>query len=203
MSKNKVDAVDVLGVLHYHVVSALLSPIAYECGDYLHFGIFFESVVKTIVAFLGGRRTVQPCYLQNSALAVEPARHITRHTESHFVIVGTHKGGVFGGAGLALEYNHRHTAFGSTVYRRRNALHLVRSHDEQVNATFYEAVDLLNLSLAIVVSRCKTEFYALVKIGFHSQLRVLLASPNIIRTLRHPDTVLRRVGSAGGNGGGD
>ena len=112
------------------------------------------------------------------------------HHTPHLVVVGTYKCGVLFRVSLALEDDDGHTGIVGTVDGRRDGLHLVGSHDEQVDARGHQTVNLLHLPLVAVVGRSKAQVDIAVQIGTHTQFGILLLAPDVLGALRHTNDIL-------------
>ena len=167
------------------MVGTLLRPVALQGGHQLDAGVMLQCVHETFVAINGGRGAFQTHHFQHTALAVQLRGNVLAHDVAHLVVVGGDKGGVFLGIGLALEYDDGDALVVGAVDGRRNGLHLIGSHDEQVNTCTHEAVNLLHLSLVAVIGCCKAQFNTFLKIGLHAHLGILLLTPDVGRALRH------------------
>ena len=137
----------------------------------------------------GWRRTLQALNHHDAATMIQPTGHVFAHLPAHLVVVGTDEGGIFPGIGLALEHDDGDAAVVGPVDGRRNGLHLIRGHDEQVDARLDQTVNLLHLTLVAVVGSGKAQLHALLEIRSQAQLGILLLAPDVFRALRHADDV--------------
>ena len=111
------------------------------------------------------------------------------HHPPHLVVVGTDEGRELLAAGLTLEHDDGDALVISSVDGGRDGLHLIRGHNEQVNAAIDQTVNLLHLPLVTIVGGSKLQLYAVMEICTHAQLSILLVAPDVLRTLGDTDDV--------------
>ena len=114
---------------------------------------------------------------------MKPGNNILSHHSSHLVVIGTDESCMFPRTCLTFKHNNWYALVISPVYGRRNGLHLIRCNNQQVDTRSYKAVYLLHLSLIAIVCCRELQFYIVVKVCSHLQLRILFVAPDVIRTL--------------------
>ena len=116
-------------------------------------------------------------------MVLQPTYHILTHLAAHFIVVGTDKGGKLLRVCLTLKYDDGYAAVEGTVDGGRDGLHLVGCHNQQVDACMQQTVYLLYLTLITIVGSGKAQLHAILEVGAHAQLGVLLLTPDVGRTL--------------------
>ena len=127
---------------------------------------------------------------------LQPVSHKEAHLPPHLIVVGTDKGRELLRVGLTLEYDDRYAAVVGAVDGRRDGLHLVGSHNQQVDAGMQQTVYLLYLPLVAVVGSGKAQLHPILEIRTHAQFRILLLTPDVGRTLRDSYHIARFPGCA-------
>ena len=149
MGKDEVDVVKFAFVVLHSFVTFRLCPVALERCDNLYFRIL-QGISKAFMSLFSRRGTLQAENLHHLPLAVKSQVDVFAHHLPHFVVVGTDKGRVFRRIGLTFKHDDRDALVVGAVDSRRHGCQLVRGYDEQLNATFYETVNLLYLTLGVV-----------------------------------------------------
>ena len=90
------------------------------------------------------------------------------HNASHLVVVGTDKGRVFLRIGFPLKHDDRDTLVVGTVDGWGNGLHLIRSHDEQVDARCHQTINLLHLPFVTIVGSSKPQLHITLQVCSHA-----------------------------------
>ena len=182
MSENDIESVSVMlrQVFFHDVVGCSFCPVALQ--GCCHFDIWkvSDGIAKATVPLIGWRGSFQTENFHDLSLTAHSHGDIFSHLASHLIVVGTDESGKFLRVGLAFEDDDWHAAVVGAVDGRRDAAQLVRSYDEQVYATGYQAVDLLALQLAVVVSGGKGERDVLMEIGFHAHFCILPVAPDVL-----------------------
>ena len=94
---------------------------------------------------------------------------------------------------IVVEDNDGNTLVIGTVDGRGDGLYLVRSYNQQVDICLNKTVNLLHLSLIAIVGRGETHLYVPLDISSHTQLRILLVTPDITGALGYADDMPRRL----------
>ena len=174
---------NVLPLLQHRVhqaVSALLRPVAVARQQAVLVG---KALHETLMALLSRRRALQALYLQHHSAAPLPVDELSNHA-AHLQVVGTHEGRIFLRVRLAVEQNYRNALVVGPVNGRRDGVHLVWRHNQQVHVLVYEMVYLTDLHLVVVVGRCKFQFRVVVEVSAHHQFLVLFLAPDVLAALR-------------------
>ena len=174
-------------------LAALLGPVALQRAQQADARITAQGLNKTCVAFNGGRRAFQSHDFHHITPSAQAPGHIVAHLLTHQFVVGSDVGRIFLRTGLAVEHDDGNALVERTVDGRCDGGHLVRRHDEQVDAVADELVYLVDLLLVVVASGDKAKLGIVERVGAHAQLIVQLVAPDILRALRHTDDIMLRV----------
>lgn len=164
-------------------IGGLLGPIALQGCHHMEVGVLTDDIYKTLMTLDGRRRTFQTLDHHDASMVLQPTCHILTHLAAHFIVVGTDKGGKLLRVCLTLKYDDGYAAVEGTVDGGRDGLHLVGCHNQQVDACMQQTVYLLYLTLITIVGSGKAQLHAILEVGAHAQLGVLLLTPDVGRTL--------------------
>ena len=103
MSTHAHDVRIFLQCLLHNLLSALLSPVTITHNQPF---LSTESLFEPLMTLQRGRRVFQPPDNENLSSGRNLGYNITAHYPTHLQIVGSHKGSIFLGIGLAIEENH-------------------------------------------------------------------------------------------------
>ena len=187
LCENEIDMAEITLIVFNCHVAALLCPVSLESVCQLYLWKTVDSLDKTVMPLNGRGGVFESFDLQYAAFSMKLMCDILSHGFSHLIVVGTDESCVFLGVGLAFEDNDGNTLVIGTVDGRGDGLYLVRSYNQQIDICLNKTVNLLHLSLIAIVGRGETHLYVPLDIGSHTQLRILLVTPDITGALGDAD----------------
>ena len=193
LCENEIDMAEITLIVFNSRIAALLCPVSLESVCQLYLWKTVDGSDKTIMPLDGRGGVFESFDLQYAAFSMKLMCDILSHGFSHLIVVGTDESSVFLGVGLAFEDNDGNTLVIGTVDGRGDGLYLVRSYNQQVDTCLHQTINLLHLSFITIVSRGETHLYVSLDISSHTQLRILLVTPDITGALGDADDMPRRL----------